>query len=63
MASSWDITCVTESSADIKRMTDLGLQSNVSTNTKDGVFYYHRGLENVKVETQILVLLHGYPQT
>lgn len=63
METTWDVTCVTESSVDIKRMTDLGLESNISTTTKDGVFYYHRGLENVKAKTQILVLLHGYPQT
>lgn len=46
-------------SQDIEHMTSLGLQSTVATENK--IFYYHRGLADVK--KSILVLLHGYPQS
>lgn len=60
---SWDFSCLTDDLNDVVCMERLGLEHNISTAVKDEVFYYHRGLENVKAETQILVLLHGYPQT
>lgn len=63
MEATWDTACISAFSDDIKHMTNLGLESNVNTAATDKVFYYHRGITGVKVETPILVLLHGYPQT
>jgi hypothetical protein len=51
------------SGEDFKLMTGSGLESNIDTLEKDGVFYYHRGLQNGSTKTPILLLIHGYPQT
>jgi hypothetical protein len=51
------------SGEDVKLMTGLGLESNIDTFEKDGVFYYHRALQIGSTKTPVLVLIHGYPQT
>lgn len=48
---------------DIKLMEGLGLEHNIHTLEKDGIFYYHRGLKCGSPKTPVLVLIHGYPQT
>lgn len=63
MDTKWDTSCITASTEDVKYMTSLGLESNIETAAIDKVFYYHRGIKDVKVATPILVMLHGYPQT
>lgn len=59
----WDTSCITASTNDVEYMTSLGLESNISTAAEERAFYYHRGIKNIKNDTPILVLLHGYPQT
>lgn len=44
---------------DVLHMTSLGLERSPAT--KDKLFYYHRGLTDIK--KPVLVLLHGYPQS
>ncbi|KUJ08381.1 putative Fluoroacetate dehalogenase [Mollisia scopiformis] len=63
MDSLWDTRCITASSSDVEYMTSLGLESNFNTVIADKIFYYQRGLKDVKADTPILVMLHGYPQT
>jgi len=63
MDSLWDTSCIAASTNDIKHMTGLGLDSNVNTTAAEKIFYYHRGIKDLKAGTPILVLLHGYPQT
>jgi pimeloyl-ACP methyl ester carboxylesterase len=46
-------------SQDVEHMTSLGLELSLAK--EDKLFYYHRGLTDVK--KPILVLLHGYPQS
>ncbi|EHL00331.1 alpha/beta-Hydrolase [Glarea lozoyensis ATCC 20868] len=59
----WDKSCITASTDDVDYMTSLGLKSNLKTTAEEKLFYYSRGLEDVKPDTPVLVLLHGYPQT
>jgi hypothetical protein len=51
------------SNRDVTHMTNLGLKSNLSTSSADGIFFYQRGLQEAGKKTPILVLIHGYPET
>ena len=59
MDAAWD----TDSAVDIKYMTGAGLESNINAIGMDNIFYYHRGLDDLKDDTVVLVLIHGYPQS
>jgi hypothetical protein len=51
------------SNGDVTHMTKLGLESNLSTSSADGIFFYQRRLQEVGKKAPILVLIHGYPET
>jgi hypothetical protein len=63
MDANWDKSCIEDSVEDVDYMTSLGLESNLKQTANEKVFYYSRGLKDVKPDTTVLVLLHGYPQT
>jgi hypothetical protein len=51
------------SNGDVTHMTKLGLESNLSTSSADGIFFYQRRLQEAGKKAPILVLIHGYPET
>ncbi|KAH7312870.1 putative Fluoroacetate dehalogenase [Rhexocercosporidium sp. MPI-PUGE-AT-0058] len=63
MNSSSNTECFSASAHDIRYMTSLSLESNISTAATDKIFHYHRGLEHLNGSKPILVLIHGYPQS
>ena len=63
MDSLWDKACIKASVDNVTHMANIGLDSNIDTTAIDKIFYYHRGIKELKANTPILVLLHGYPQT
>ncbi|KAH6673352.1 putative Fluoroacetate dehalogenase [Halenospora varia] len=63
MESTWEESCLKAITDDVSHMESLGLESNLDTASMDSLFYYSRGIERQKIDTPVLVLIHGYPQT